>query len=189
MVRVDGSVFLFAALLLLVLPASWILAAASAAMIHELCHIMAVRLLGGNISGFQLKAGHMRIEGNLTERGKSLIAAAAGPAGSLMLLLVLRWMPKLALCGAIQGIYNLIPVRPLDGGRILQYVLEMICPRYSETVISVTEAAAAAVLLMAAVSVVMLHSSGIWPILMVLFPVSQVLHRKIPCNEREMRVQ
>ena len=183
------AIYVLAALLILVLPISWLLAAAVAALIHELFHIGAVCLLGGRISGFRLGMGSARIEANLPGRGCALLAAAAGPAGSLLLLCCCRWVPKIAVCGAVQGVYNLLPFYPLDGGRILRYLLELLWPDSSETVASVVETSAAIVLLLAAVAGTMACSLGIWPVLVVLFPISGVLRRNIPCKEREMRVQ
>lgn len=189
MSRIDGSVFLFAALLILVLPLSWLSAAVAAALVHELCHIAAAWMLGGQVTGFRLRMGSARIEAQLPGRCQAVLAAAAGPAGSLLLLCCCRWIPKIALCGAVQGMYNLLPFYPLDGGRILRYILEMLCPEWSETVESVVEAAAAVLLLLSAVTVSIVFSLGIWPVVAALFPLSRILGRKIPCKAREMRVQ
>ena len=49
--------------------------------------------------------------------GKELICALAGPAGGLILLIFARWIPRIAICAAVQALYNLLPVYPLDGGR------------------------------------------------------------------------
>jgi Zn-dependent protease len=49
--------------------------------------------------------------------------ALAGPMGSFLVLLMSEVLPEAALCGLFQGAYNLLPIYPLDGGRISLCVL------------------------------------------------------------------
>ena len=49
--------------------------------------------------------------------GAELVCVLAGPAASLLLLLLVRPFPRLALCGFVQGVYNLLPLGRLDGAR------------------------------------------------------------------------
>ena len=51
-----------------------------------------------------------------------LLCAAAGPIGSISMLLTIRKFPILGLLGLAQGIFNLLPIYPLDGGRILRSI-------------------------------------------------------------------
>ena len=117
-----GCVFL--ALLLLTVPVSLLAAAALAAVCHELCHVLAVILLGGRVERFSLTLGGAVLDISGLSCGREALASAAGPAGSLLLLLGLRRFPVLALCGLAQGCFNLLPVYPLDGGRLLARILE-----------------------------------------------------------------
>ena len=48
------------------------------------------------------------------------LSALAGPAGSFLMLLLCRVFPEAALWGTVQGLFNLLPVYPLDGGRVLR---------------------------------------------------------------------
>lgn len=132
---VEPGALILLALLLLVLPLKWLLAALLAAAVHELWHLAAVRLLGGRPQGLWIGARGACMGAVLPGRGKELLAIAAGPLGSLSLVLFARALPRTALCGLIQGLYNLIPVEPLDGGRAARLLLERWCPTHAASVL------------------------------------------------------
>lgn len=121
---IDPLAFFLGAFLLLVLPLHWILAAVIAAVCHELCHMGAVYALGGRVLSFRIGPTGAVMETELDGPGRECIAALAGPAGSFLLLLFGRVLPHVAVCGLIQGAFNLLPLYPLDGGRALRCLLE-----------------------------------------------------------------
>ena len=119
----------FLALLLLTVPLKLLAAAAVAAGFHELCHICAVRALGGRVEGAAFTVGGAVLDISGLSSGAEALAAAAGPLGSFLLLLCVRIFPALALCAFVQGCFNLLPVYPLDGGRILVCTMEQLMGR------------------------------------------------------------
>ena len=62
------------------------------------------------------------VTGAMTPR-QEWISALAGPAGSLLLGLIMPLFPGVAIIGMVQGIINLLPIYPRDGGRALRVFL------------------------------------------------------------------
>lgn len=85
-------------------------------------------LWGGRVSGMAIGSRGAVMELRGLGTAAELLAAAAGPVGSLSLLSLSGIFPRLALCGLVQGAYNLLPIYPLDGGRILRCILKWLLP-------------------------------------------------------------
>lgn len=119
-VSLSPSVCIVGALTLLILPLEWILAALTAAVFHECCHIAALYLFHVRIFGISVGSGGTRIETEPMGRWQELCCAVAGPLGSLLLLILIRRCPMVSICALIQGLYNLLPIYPLDGGRVVR---------------------------------------------------------------------
>lgn len=92
---------------------------------HECSHYIMLKILGVSVYGVSVRANGALIETEGMSPLQELISALAGPAGSFFLLLLIRWMPLLSLCAGIQGLFNLIPVLPFDGGRIVNSIFEI----------------------------------------------------------------
>lgn len=125
---ISPRVFLIGAVMVMLLPLKWVLSLILAAAIHELSHYGAIRLCGGKIHGLQIDAGGMVMEMAPLPPGRELICALAGPVGSLAMLFFVRQIPMVALCAGIQGLFNLLPVYPLDGGRVLRSGAALVLP-------------------------------------------------------------
>jgi Zn-dependent protease len=121
--RIHGFVFLLGALWLLVMPPAWIIGAILAVAVHECCHVLAILLCGGQIFSLTLHPWGALMETAPLTPGREALCALAGPTGSFLILLMAESFPEAALCGLIQGAYNLLPIYPLDGGRISRCLL------------------------------------------------------------------
>lgn len=94
-----------------------------AAALHELGHALALRLLGKAPLALRLSFSGARMETPPLSYWEELWAAAAGPGLSLLLGLTFPLWPELALYSVMLGLFNLLPIPGLDGGRILACML------------------------------------------------------------------
>ncbi len=132
--RISGFFCIWLALMLLMLPLKWLLAALVAALFHETCHVLAVRLCGGEVRFLSAYSSGAVMSATGLTGGKALICALAGPFGGLCLLFLARWFPRTAICAAIQSLYNLLPVEPLDGGNALRLLAQAWFPGYEDRI-------------------------------------------------------
>lgn len=165
------------AFLILTLPLKFLLTAALAALIHEACHGLAVQRMGGRILSVTIGAGGMVMEVTDLDAVGELFCALAGPVGSLLLACVP--VPGLALCGLVQGIFNLLPLMPMDGGRVLGILLELTVPKSRGRIQSIVEVLVCGLLLMGA------WRLGTGAVILWMALVS----RKFPCKPGGKRVQ
>ena len=120
--------YLSIAAMLLIFPPVWMLSMFLAASVHELFHWIAVWLCGGKVLGFTIDAGGIRMDIGPMPPGRELICALAGPLGSAAAACFIHGLPLIGLCALAQGIFNLLPVYPLDGGRAIRCLLLMLFP-------------------------------------------------------------
>ena len=130
-----GACFLTAAGLLL-LPLDWLVSAMAAAAIHEMGHLAVLRGFGIPIHDIRIGFTGARIGTGPMPAFTELLCAAAGPLFSFGAALLSRWFPVLGLIALAQGVFNLVPVYPMDGGRICRAMGELLRERGSERKIS-----------------------------------------------------
>ena len=171
-----------AALTVLILPLPWLASIFLAAFIHELCHLLCLRLFKINIIRIRIGMQGAAIETAPLSPIQELFCAAAGPAGSFLCLLFLRHFPMLALCGFLQGIYNLLPIYPLDGGRILNAIMELLTPTHAEHICGCVSKCAVFCVMMICLILYLKTYIPLFLFFAGIFLLRYVRHRKTPCN-------
>ena len=133
--EVSGGFLLLAAFLYYMDTQGVVLWGAAACALHEAGHYLAIRLLGGRVAGIRLTCvgAEMRLSANAPNgRMFRVLTALAGPAANLAAAAAItRWGDGLGeerylLIGLnlSLGLFNLLPISGLDGGRILRTLLE-----------------------------------------------------------------
>ena len=120
--EISAGAYILSALLVLVLPLNWLLGWLLAVTVHELGHIIALRLFKVRIYGMRIGVGGMKLDIPPLTPAQELICAAAGPVSSIPLLALAHHVPTAAVIGLFQGMFNLLPLYPLDGGRMCRAV-------------------------------------------------------------------
>lgn len=174
-VCVRPSALLTPALFLLLTDTPALLAALlPAALLHELAHYAVLHLCGVRAARFTitgLGASLYVPELHRLSYGAELLSAAAGPLMNLLLwvLLSLTGREELTLFAGAQmvlGVLNLLPVRPMDGGRILWLATAYLTEPYTaDRVAAAVGLAASSALLALCLWLVLTTGSGLFLLL------------------------
>lgn len=169
-VHISGGFFLLAAWFAVAngLPPLAMVLLASA--VHELGHCLALWTMGASVLGLRIEALGAVLEtdsGQLSYR-EELAALLAGPAANLLCASTLaawdsrRWN---ALIGAnlVLGAFNLLPIRPLDGGRAFYLLISWIAgPQAGEWAVRCIGVSVAAALVMGLVYLMCRTGGSLW---------------------------
>lgn len=125
-ITISGQVFLLYAVFFLMVPIGWVTGWIVAATIHELGHIFALTMLKIHIHGIRVGISGTRIITEPMDNFTEALCTLAGPLTGLLFGLLLKQWPYIAVSGIIHSLFNLIPVFPLDGGRVLLCLFQSI---------------------------------------------------------------
>ena len=122
-IDIKPSTYIFIVLLVFFVPLKWLFAWLFAVIFHELCHWLAVKMCGGEIYNLSVGFGGAEMKCGPMPNRKRLFTILCGPFGGFLLVLLGKWMTRVALCSWFLSIYNLLPLLPLDGGRAIEILL------------------------------------------------------------------
>ena len=185
-VLIKTSVFFVLPVLILFSPGKWILAWIISAAIHEAFHLLAIRLFRVKILNFEIGILGSKIEIEEIGTYKELLVALAGPLGALSIVMLSEHIPRMAVCALVQSVYNLLPVYPLDGGRVFRCLLSL---RMGMQDILHIESVILAALCICCIVLSFAFKLGMLPILISACLVIKYTNAIYPCKPRRQRVQ
>ena len=137
-----------------------------ALLLHEAAHLAVCFLSGGTVRRFSLRFGDCEIETDGLGYGTEAVCALAGPFLNLGAeLLFRRTCPDFAAISILLGLYNLLPVWPLDGAR---WIFCLLClktePGRAWAAMRLLGLAVCAVLLTFSLAAGAIWQLGLWPL-------------------------
>lgn len=177
---VSYSVYFYFALLLLLIPFRLFLSWLGAVVLHELCHMGTVYILGGRVEEISVQFGAVKMVSGPLSKWRKALSVAAGPLGGALGVLFRRFVPEFALCCWCLSLYNLLPFSFLDGGHLLELFL-------SQKWLRIIQSTVMLVLAVLAVALTFLYRES--AVAMVLILILWLRIRKIPCNAQRCKVQ
>lgn len=181
-----GLGLILCALAVLILPFRWILGLTIAILCHEGGHLLALYLLDIPVMEIRGSLTGIRILTYELSPIQEFIAASAGPLFSFLLVTLKNVFPEVAVCAMVQGFYNLMPIYPSDGGRILSAILYKLEPERKDRILCLTGLLFLIFIAAAAVFVFRGSSLGVFIVCAFAF---WTRFRNIPCKETPKEVK
>ncbi len=130
-IRINLQIFVFAIIFYLTKQIRIYTILMVFALVHELGHLVAGILLGLKAKGIDIMPFGVSI--NFEDYSnkyiaKKIIIAMAGPLVNTIIVILgiyNNWEEEIIYSNILIGLFNLIPLYPLDGGRILKYIIQL----------------------------------------------------------------
>lgn len=185
-VEIDPPVLFIGSVLILLIPFRWLASVFLAAVVHEGAHWVFVLLLDGSISSIKVGVQGAVMDARLSDPFAEFLSILAGPVSSCTLYLFRNVFPELAICGIVHGIYNFIPILPLDGGRMLQCVLLSHVPHKAASILDGIRILFAVLLLFIGIYGLYIRK---WYLTAGIALILHFFTRNNPCKDEKIKVQ
>lgn len=108
---------------LLLLPLKFVAAWLISVIVHEGSHYLALKACRCPVPVIKIGMLGAQMEtGELSDKCEAL-CAAAGPVGGLLMLIFIKIFPLVTVISLLHSLFNLIPLFPSDGGRIVHCLI------------------------------------------------------------------
>lgn len=164
------------------LVCAWLLAIC----VHEAGHYILLKMFNIPIYGVTFGALGLQMETDPMSGIKGLLCILGGPILGLLLVLLRKWMPILALFAFFQSVINLVPIYPMDGGRLLFCILERLPEKYNKLIVVIVDATVFIIALWIGFRFYFMNVFSLLPLSGLLF---LLVKRKLSCKPKPQRVQ